>query len=390
MKNTAVKIATILLMITLLFGCLDGRELSELEIVIGIGIDSADDPDSIKLTAQVVNVSQLGLSGSGGDPDSKPYWNAATTGTTIFEAIRQITHKTGNRLFVPHCEVVIYSKDVAKQGLYKHLDFFLRAIEMRLTSFILIAEGKAGEVLDAKPQTEELPAVNIYNLVKSYGFTSHLYDVTLKEFSSRLISEATAPVAPLIKVVQEGENKDVQVMGLAVFKEDKMIDELNMDETRGLLWVINEVKSGVLILPTPEESGVAVFEIETAKGKVKPEITDDGKIIMHIDIKLQANLSEQTTAEKLARPEIFEKLQDNMSEVVVQEIMSAYEKSSKTGSDIFGFGDMIHKKYNKKWHEQLEEDWEEIYKTIEFDIKVDSKITKTNLLKNPVTQKLGG
>jgi len=390
MKNTAVKIATILLMITLLFGCLDGRELSELEIVVGIGIDSADDPDSIKLTAQVVNVSQLGLSGSGGDPDSKPYWNAATTGTTIFEAIRQITYKTGNRLFVPHCEVVIYSKDVAKQGLYKHLDFFLRAIEMRLTSFILIAEGKAGEVLDAKPQTEELPAVNIYNLVKSYGFTSHLYDVTLKEFSSRLISEATAPVAPLIKVVQEGENKDVQVMGLAVFKEDKMIDELNMDETRGLLWVINEVKSGVLIVPTPEESGVAVFEIETAKGKVKPEITDDGKIIMHIDIKLQANLSEQTTAEKLARPEIFEKLQDNMSEVVVQEIMSAYEKSSKTGSDIFGFGDMIHKKYNKKWHEQLEEDWEEIYKTIEFDIKVDSKITKTNLLKNPVTQKLGG
>ena len=44
---------------------------------------------------------------------------------------------------------------------------------MRPTALILIAEGRALDVMDAKPETEKFPAINIAKLVKSYGFTSH-------------------------------------------------------------------------------------------------------------------------------------------------------------------------------------------------------------------------
>lgn len=390
MKKPAVKIILLFLVILLCPGCLGGRELSELEIVIGIGIDSTESPDSILLTAQVVDVNQLGLSGNGGGgKEKKAYWNVSFAGETIYEAVRQMTHKTANRIFLPHCQVVIYGRDVAEKGLYKHFDFFVRSLELRLTSFVLIARDRAGDVLDAKPQTEDLPAINIHNLVKSYGFTSHLYDVTLKEFTSRLISEHTSPIAPIISVTGEGDNKDILISGLAVFNDDKMVGELDMDETRGLLWVINKVKSGVLLVPTPENTGIAAFEIESAKGKVRPEITDEGKIIMHIDINLKANLSEHTSVEEISNIETFELLQDGISEVVVSEITAAYEKSAKTSSDIFGFNELLQKKYKKMWPE-YKDIWDEVYKNIKLDISVQSKITKTNLIKKPVTQKVKG
>jgi Ger(x)C family germination protein len=385
MKKPVVKIISYFLLISLLSGCLGGREVNDLEIVIGMGLDSTENPDSILLTAQVVDVSQLGLSGGSGK-DSKAYWNVSTSASTIFEAIRQVTHKTGNRLFVSHCKIFVYGRELAEEGLYKHFDFVLRAMEMRLTTLILIADDKASDVLDAKPQTEELPAMNIDKLVKSYGYTSHLYAMTLKDFASRLISKTKSPMAPIIRVIEEGDEKDIYITGLAIFNGDKMVGELNMDETRGLLWVINEVESGVLLVPTPEGTGTAVFEIGSAKGKVKPEITEDGRVIMHIDIKLNASLSEQTSTEKLADPQKFEILQDGMSEVVTQEIMAAYEKSVKTSSDIFGFGDLVQKRYKKRWDE-YKDIWDEVYKTIELDINVKSKITKADLLNNPVAYK---
>ena len=144
--------------------------------------------------------------------------------------------------------------------------------------------------------------------------------------------------------------------------------------TRGLLWVINKVKSGVLLVPTPENTGIAAFEIESAKGKVRPEITDEGKIIMHIDINLKANLSEHTSVEEISNIETFELLQDGISEVVVSEITAAYEKSAKTSSDIFGFNELLQKKYKKMWPE-YKDIWDEVYKNIKLDISVQSKIT---------------
>ncbi|HHV99227.1 MAG TPA: Ger(x)C family spore germination protein [Clostridiaceae bacterium] len=386
----ATELILCFLMLFMLSGCTGGREINDLEIVIGMGIDKDKDTGKILLTAQVVKEGELGkLSGSGGGgADAKAFWNVSGTGNSVFEAVRQITHKTGNRLFVSHNHAVIFGNDLATEGLQKYIDFFLRAHEMRPTAMILIAENRASDVMDAKPETEKLPAMNIAKLVKAYGFTSHFYKVNMKEFASCLMSETKSPLAPLVGVSQDKDSEDIYVSGMAVFKKDKIVGKLNEHETRGLLWVLGEVKSGVLIVSSPNKEGNAVLEILEAKSKVKPEIKE-GKIVINVRINAETSLSEQTTSENLATIEAFEKMQDAQAEIIRHEIMMTFDKSKELNADIFGFGEMIRKKYGKEWKD-FKDNWDEIYSTIKLNIDIDVKIQKTDLLKKPAAQKEEG
>jgi len=382
MNISIMKLALCFLILFTFSGCLGGREINDLEIVIGMGIDKDESTGNILLTAQVVKKEEVGGSGKGeGGGESKVFWNVSSIGNSIFDAVRQITHKTGDRLFVSHNQVVIFGKDIAAEGLQKYIDFFLRAHEMRPTAFILIAEGRASDIMDVKPETEKFPAINIAKLIKSYGFTSHLYKVNMKDFASCLMSATTAPLAPLVSLSQNKDDKDIYVSGMVVFKNGKMIGKLNQEEVRGLLWVLGKVKGGVIIVSSPDKQGNAVLEIIKAKSKVTPEIKN-GKIAMHVSIKEESSLAEQSTTENLATCPAFDEMQKASAEIIRQEILAAFNKSKELNADIFGFGEILHKKYSKKWKE-LKDNWDDIYPTIELKLEIETKILKTDLLKKP-------
>ena len=385
-KNVLARLTFCSLILLLLSGCLGGREINDLEIVVGLGVDKDKNPGSILLTAQVVKPEEIGKS-SNTSGDKKAFWNVNSVGESIFEAVREMTHKTGNRLFVSHSQAVIFGHDISSEGLQKYIDFFLRAHEMRPTTLIIIAEGTASDILDVKPETENMPAVKIAELVKSYGFTSQYFKVNMNDFAKRLLSTTTAPIAPIARITNDKDNKVIQVSGMAVFKDTKMIGTLNQDETRGLLWVLGKVKSGIIHVPSPDEQGIAVLEIAKAKSKATPEIRG-GKIFINIEIKEESSLSEQSTPENLATIPAFEKLQKNQSEVIKKEILAAFQKSKELKSDVFGFGDMLQIKYSKEW-KTLKEKWDEIYPTIEMNIDIETKIQKTDLLTRPAVPKKG-
>ena len=129
------------------------------------------------------------------------------------------------------------------------------------------------------------------------------------------------------------------------------------------------------------------FEIVNAKSKVKPEIKD-GRIIFHIKIEEELSLSEQTTRENLATVGVWEST-GGCGKVVRQEIMAAFERSKELRLDIFGFGEMLHKKYKNEW-KIMEHNWDDIYPTIELDIHVDSRIVSNDLLRRPASPDEGG
>ena len=298
MNFSIMKLILCFFMLFALSGCSGAREINDLEIVIGMGVDKDENNGNILLTAQVVKEGATGsASGKSGGGGSKAYWNVSSRGTSIFDAVRQITHKTGNRLFISTIRLY-FGNDLAKR-VYKNILISFTPHEMRPSALILVAEDRASDVMDAKPETEKFPAINIAKLVETYGFTSHFYKVNMKDFASCLMSATTAPLVPLLSITQDGDCKDLYVSGMVAFKNGKMVGKLNHDEGRGFLWVLDKVKSGVIIVSLPDEQGKAILEIIKAKSKVTPEIKD-GKIVMHIKIKEESSLSEQTTTENLA------------------------------------------------------------------------------------------
>ncbi|MFZ5753253.1 MAG: Ger(x)C family spore germination protein [Bacillota bacterium] len=380
------KILVLLLIILIIGGCWNRRELNTLAIVSGLALDKAEEPGKIRITAQIIKPGEMkvpqagGGSGGGGD-GQKPYWNVSATGDTIFDTIRAITHQSSRKLFFPHNEIVIFSQDVAKEGVQEYLDFLDRDPEPRRLIWILVTKGTASEILETKAELEKVPAISISHLIEARAATSEASAVKMHEFLTRLMSKTTAPVASLIEVSGQGKEKTAILTGTAVFKRDKLVGYLDKTETRGLLWVINEIKSGIIVVECPGGKGKASLEIIRARSKIIPEIKDN-KIHITVKVDEEGNLGSQMCSEDLTSLSAWMNLERKQAAAIRSEVKAALKKAQELNTDIFGFGEAVHRKYPKLWKD-IEDHWDDFFPDIEVTVIVNAKLRKSGITTKP-------
>lgn len=384
-NNTAILIKTTIciFLIMSLSGCWNRRELDTLSIVMGVGVDKTEEPGKVQVTVQMAKPGEIKSQkdSRGGVDSSNAFWNIQNTGDTIFNVLRDLTNKSSRKLFYPHNQVLIFGRSIAEEGVRKHIDFFLRDPETRINVFFLVSQGKAGDILDVKSELEKIPANNIAKLVENQALaTSQTLPVKLKDFAARLMSKTTAPIAPFIDILGEGDKQTVIISGTAVFKDDKLVGRMDKSEGRGILWVLGEVKSGIIELDGPgnEKTGL---EIIRAGSKILPEIKDN-KIYMRIEIHEEGNIGEQTGTEDLSKPDAVKLLEKIKSDKIRSEIMLAVKKAQELNADVFGFGDAVHKKYPKQWKE-LESKWDELFPHIVVEVEVEAKLRLMGRISKP-------
>lgn len=377
-------------LILCLSGCWNSREMDTLGIVLGVGIDvSEGNSDEVKLIAQIVKPEQIGSSkgggggtsgGSGGGSDT--FWNVASTGETIFSAVREMTSKVSRKLFFPHNDVIVIGRNAAEGGIQKYLDYFERDHETRTKVTIIISETTAEDVLGAEPGLEKTPATRLSALIKQYAkATSQVRMVKLKQFIDSYMSQTTSAVAPIVKVVEYEDEKIAEITGTAVFKGDKMVGILDKTEGRGLLWVLGEIQSG--IIEVSDSAGYLVSaEIIRARVKVTP-VLEDGKITMKIEIKEEGNIGEQAGPTDLTDLSEIMFLETEINKAIQNEVTLAVKKAQSFDADIFGFGDMVKAKYPKEW-ENMKETWDELFKTLKIELTVDAKLRLMGKISRPL------
>lgn len=380
MKNWKIIVLIIIcILLTLsISGCWSRRELNTFSILMGMGIDKAEEIGRVQLTAQIIKAGELKKNGNS---DEEAYLTVKSTGDTVFDAARNFTKETNRRIYLPHSQVLVFGEDIATEGVQKYIDFFLRDHETRLRQSVLVAKGKAGEILDVKSELEKIPAAGISSLLKSQKSTSEATDVNMKDFISRLMSKTTAPIAPLIEMSGEEEKKVLRISGMALFKQDKWVGVLEGSEARGLLWVIDKVESGIIVVDCPDEEGKMSLEIIQASSKITPELKGD-KVSIKVEIKEEGHVGDQECPSELKAEDILS-IEKMKASVIRAEVISALEKARELNTDIFGFGDAIHQKYPKQWKD-IESSWDEVFPEIEVEIVVDAKVRRSGTLIMPV------
>lgn len=378
----ALMIITGLLTI-LLTGCWSAKDLNMMSIVLGIGIDQTAELNRVQITTQVVKPEAIqSTSAEGGKGGGKAYTNISMSGETLFEAIRNTTHLTGKKLFFTHCELIVFGKSLAGEGLENAIDFLLRDHELRPTALVAVTTDKVADIFNMESESEKVPASNILKTLKAYQNTSQFKSVTLFQLTEQLKSETTAPVLPLIATMENEGGKKVGVSGMAVFKRAKMVGTLNETETRGLLWIQGNVKEGIIVIDSPESKGKFSLEITKATSKIEPEVKGN-QIIMHINITEDATLGEQTNIENLANVNSLKVLEKLQADAIRQEILAALKKSRELNADIFGFGDIVYKNYPDQW-QPFRDQWEQVYPGIDCVIDIETKIRSTGTLSDVV------
>ncbi|NLW48711.1 MAG: Ger(x)C family spore germination protein [Firmicutes bacterium] len=370
-------------------GCWSYRELETLGIVSGAGFDLGKDPEQVLLTVQVIKASKGkgGGNGSLGDGQGQgsrpqPVAIVESNGATAFEAVRNAVSKFSRRLYWPHNQILIVGKEAAENGVKNYLNFGIRQTELRPTAWIMISPGKAGDLIRAPGEMGQIPAMEIKDMLQAQSATSEIGSFTFYDFIERLMSKTTAPLATQIRLNKEGE---VELAGTAIFKGEKLVGFIGKKETRGLLWVIGKIKSGVVIVKAPANKGKVSLGIIHAAGKIQAETKNDS-VKITVKVNVQSGLGEQTGDLDTSKPEVIKSLARREATVIRNEINAAFKKAQELNADIFGFGEAVHRADFKAW-KKLEPRWDEIFPKLKVKLIVKTNISLNGLINKPISQK---
>jgi len=372
-----------LIITSLLTGCWSKKELNELAIVTSLGIDKTD--DGYLVSVQVLNPGELAGNNTSGRTEVVRFMKK---GDTVFEALRMISMDSPRKLYLAHLREIVFGEEIAKEGIGKALDFISRDHEMRTDFYLTVAKGStASDILNVQTALEKVPANKIFNALENSEVTwAATKTVKLDELINSIVSNGKEPVLTGIYVYGDPEvgssfknienvspKTGLRIDYLGVFKKDKLLGWLNKDESKGFNYITDNAKSTVVNVPI--ENGVVSIETINSKTNVKGEL-EKGKPKIYITIESEGNVGDVSSNIGLSDPtkikeieNLYEKNIKNKVETVIKKVQEDYQ------SDIFGFGEVIHRANPKAW-KQLETNWDQEFTTLEVSVKVDAKIRR--------------
>ena len=395
-KNIIIMI--ILTMTILLTGCWNNVDITNIAIVTAVGFDKTENGD-ILLTLQMVKPGIVKAKAQGSAEE--PVWVYSSTGETVFSAIRNQLTTLNRKAYFSHVQLMVISEKVAREGITDVLDLFLRDKEANRMAYLLIARGiTARKVLKAQSELENIPAMHIKAIIDNNKSLAKIKKSVYFDAIRRIRIRGYSLAIGVIQRQQnkksqedktggkkEGEGKleikDLKVEGTAIIKEGKLLGYLNQYETRGLLFIINEVKSGIINIDNPLDKGKKVaFEIVNSKGKIDVEVKNN-KLKLIIEIKASGRLGEQQGKGDLTTPVMIKKMEGKVEAAIKKNIEMAVQKAQqKYHSDFFKFVKIVHGEHYQYW-QSIKVNWEKIFSRAPVEIRVKWKTTSSSLLKKP-------
>ncbi|MBP1992420.1 Ger(x)C family spore germination protein [Paenibacillus eucommiae] len=385
------------LLVLPLTGCWNRRELNELGITVGIGIDKIG--SEYKITAQVVVPSLVAGKGGSGD-GGLPVTIFTATNSSVLEALRQMTTTAPRRIYLSHLRMMIVGESMAREGLNDVLDFFSRSHEVRSDFFIAIAKkDSASNILKLLTPLEKIPANSMFlSLQASEKFWAPTKGFYLDDLLNDFSISGNSPVITGIEIkgnkslINQAENTDkllppvkLEYVGLGVFKKDKLIGWLNPSESKAYNYITGKVEKTVGHLDCPEGGGRVTIEVVRTDTKTTSHLVN-GHPEIDVTMDIEADVGEVTCNIKMDDPKTITMLNDlgsaylkNLMEKTVEKAQTVFK------TDFLGFGSVIHRTHPKEW-DKMKDNWNEEFTSIPVHFKVNHYIRRVGSITNTIVK----
>jgi len=382
----------------LLSGCWSKKELTDLAIVAAIGIDKNEEGRYVG-TLQIINPANVagGMQGGGGS-QGPPVSVITGTGDSIVELSRRTSRKLSRRLYYAHTNLVVISEDLAKEeSISNILDPLERDAEFRSTAIIVIAQGsKASDIVKVLTAIDKIPANKV---IKTLKFTERTwgenFSVNMQEAIKTLVSPGKELVVSGFRVSGDGdkggkmENTQqtepsslIYAGSLAIFKTGKLTAWIDGKTARGCVFLLDKLKASAIAAKWEGKDEAIIYELIRQKTTVMAKM-EKGKPRVSIEVQAEGNIGEARVPIDLNSPDVLLKVEKEIEKEIKKEITMAIKQAKKNKSDIFGFGDALHRSNPEAW-KKMKSKWNDVYfPEVKTDIVVNAFIRRTGLRNNP-------
>ena len=405
------KYIILLLVITLstfsLSGCKYSRHttIDDLAYVVALGIDVGKS-NKLQVSFQIL----IPSSSSGESSQSDKSIVNTIDCNSIESGINIMNSYISKEINLAHCKAIVISEKLASQGISETIFTLMNDIQIRPDCSVIISRSDCAYFLEnSKPVLEKLTA-RYYDIAPtSSEYTGYTEDVTLIDLFYRLntstgnpiailgginesnstdLQNALSPIAPVEKDSSYKANEtpikskpNIENMGLAVFKDDILVGELNAIETMCHLMIVNKLNTCTISIPSPFVEGdiVDLKIVPTTKSRSKVQLIN-GSPYINVEINLNARVTSLSKASDDLTNENIKKIEEYADSYIKYQIEQYLYKTAKVlGCDIDDFGRYATKKFltQTDWESY---NWISNYCNSFFKVKISTNILSGNLL----------
>ena len=384
------------------------QNIDKLAYVVALGIDVGNN-NNINLSIQIAKPSSISSSSSSSSSEqsSASVVNSLEC-SSIQEGMNLFNSYISRNINLSHCKVIIISEELAARDISSYLLDLSNNVEVSTHANILISKSKASSLLEmTKPTLENFPA-RYYDILNTASIsTAYTQGTTLMDFFSTYNSTFQEPVSVLSNINNSSThtefssesyiNKDnsyiagetpinsknnIENMGLAVFKNGKLVGELNGLESICHMIVSGKLKYCNIQVENPKNMSENIdLKLQLRnKPNIKLKILN-GFPYIEININIDSQIISANGKVNYQNDENIQILEYESNKYLEKIIYDYLYKISKSfNSDIDGFGRYASKYFltindfeNYKWLDNFENSF--------FKVTVNTKIkSSTNFI----------
>lgn len=374
------RIKFLILLLPLLSGCYNYRELNELGITTAVSIDYKD--NNFYVIAEVINpIKQQDASSS----NNSPFVNYNSSSSSLQDAFRKVVLESPRQLYAAQLEIIVLSEEVVNNHLEEVLEYFARDPESRTEIKIIVA--KTEDSTKAITLQTLLTSLSSSNIINSLDLQSKVlgmsYPVTLNELLNMYIDpylEVVLPSMTLYGNYEIGDEKEnittsspkaiVKIDGSTITKDNKILGYLDLEESKILNLINGKLKETIIKMNYYD--GYIIFEPNRIKVSRKLDIKNN---IIKINISGYSKTKEIQSNINLKDPKEVEKLNKALNMELEKKITDTFNSiREKYGTDVFGFQELYYRTNYKYFKENCTNWYEDIYPKIKLEVKANVRL----------------
>lgn len=311
------KVILLICCIFLISGCYDYKELNDMSIVSGIGIDYKDEKYIVNL-----EITKSTKEGTSAEIESHLVTGEADN---IADAFTIAKNRSDKLVYMEHVEVLVLSKDICKRGINEVIDYIIRDTTINNNYFIVVTDNPS-ELFKITIDNQSASEV-IINTVEYYFENTAIDDIDI--IASNMVNKRDDIALPYIYTKEENIIFDE----IAYFDDDKMVGLID-----GKIYSFLELNS-VNVNFNNNGNTIGIY-----KKDIRYEIKNKEVIIK---VKAYGTVKEINDEINLKDPDSYGKLEKNISKTMEKEITEFIDNTLNDKSDLLGLEDKYYKKYKK-------------------------------------------
>lgn len=374
------RIKFLILLLPLLSGCYNYRELNELGITTAVSIDYKD--NNFYVIAEVINpIKQQDASSS----NNSPFVNYNSSSSSLQDAFRKVVLESPRQLYAAQLEIIVLSEEVVNNHLEEVLEYFARDPESRTEIKIIVA--KTEDSTKAITLQTLLTSLSSSNIIKSLDLQSKVlgmaYPVTLNELLNMYIDpylEVVLPSMTLYGNYEIGDEKEnittsspkaiVKIDGSTITKDNKILGYLDLEESKILNLINGKLKETIIKMNYYD--GYIIFEPNRIKVSRELDIKNN---IIKIDISGYSKTKEIQSNINVKNPKEVEKLNKALNMELEKKVTDTFNSiREKYDTDVFGFQELYYRTDYKYFKENCTNWYEDIYPKIKLEVKANVRL----------------